>query len=110
MFEVTSREKPSFSDARRGSSRLAACRSTSTSRARKGQGLPNDLAACSDWLRDSMAMLDAPEKDAIRVHTVNNDLPEPCAALRAQAEAAGPRLLDVAAPQKWRRLMLFLKA
>jgi len=57
-----------------------------------------------------MAMLDAPEKDAIRVHTVNNDLPEPCAALRAQAEAAGPRPLDVAAPQKWRRLMLFLKA
>jgi SAM-dependent methyltransferase len=76
----------------------------------EGQSLAAYHAAYCDWLRDSMATLDASEKDAICEHLVNNDLPEPFSVLRAQAAAAGLGMLAVAEPQKWHRLMPFANA
>ncbi|PPD44754.1 MAG: methyltransferase type 12 [Methylocystis sp.] len=74
----------------------------------EGESLPAYHAAYCDWLRTSMVTLDASEQDAICEHLVNNDLPEPGNVLRAQAKAAGLRLLPVVAPQKWHRLMSFV--
>jgi SAM-dependent methyltransferase len=76
----------------------------------EGQSLAAYHAAYCEWLRESMATLEASEKDAICEHLVNNDLPEPYSLLRAQAEAAGLHMLPVAEPQKWHRLMPFAKA
>ncbi len=75
----------------------------------EGQSLPAYHAAYCEWLRDSMTRLDSGEKDAICEHLVNNDLPEPLSVLRAQAERAGLRMMTVAEPQKWHRLMPFVR-
>ncbi len=74
----------------------------------EGESLPHYHAAYCDWLRAAMASLDAAEKGAICEHLVNNDFPEPCSTLTAQAEAAGLRPMDAAAPQKWHRLLTFV--
>lgn len=76
----------------------------------EGQSLAAYHLGYCDWLRDSMATLDTSEKDAICDHLVNNDFPEPCSVLRAQADSAGLRMLPAATPQKWHRLMPFVHA
>ncbi|WP_457797864.1 class I SAM-dependent methyltransferase [Methylocystis sp. S23] len=76
----------------------------------EGQSLPAYLDAYSDYLRDTMATLEQSERDAIREHIVNFDLPEPRSLLLAQAEAAGLREQDGATPHKWHRLLSFAKA
>jgi SAM-dependent methyltransferase len=73
----------------------------------EGQSLAAYHAAYCRWLRETMTALDASEKDAISEHLVNNDLPEPCSVLTAQAEAAGLHMLQATAPQKWHRLLTY---
>jgi SAM-dependent methyltransferase len=75
----------------------------------EGESLAAYHANYTDWLRTTMVTLDAAEKDAICDHLVNNDLPEPCSVLKAQAVAAGLDLFETAAPQKWHRLLSFIK-
>ncbi|HEY8163428.1 MAG TPA: class I SAM-dependent methyltransferase [Methylocystis sp.] len=75
----------------------------------EGESLPAYHAAYCSWLRDTMAALDESEKDAICDHLVNNDFPEPCSVLMAQAESAGLQILETATPQKWHRLLSFKK-
>lgn len=76
----------------------------------EGQSLPDYLDGYSNYLRDVMITLDPSERDAIREHITSFDLPEPCSVLQAQAEDAGLRLLDVATPHKWHRLLAYAKA
>jgi SAM-dependent methyltransferase len=62
------------------------------------------------WLRGSFIALDADEKNLICDHIVNNDLPEPCSVLQAQARAAG---LEIAARRTrfgWHWLLSFTQA
>lgn len=73
------------------------------------QNLPDYLAAYSEYLRDVMVTLEPAERDDIRQHIVSFDLPEPCSVLRAQAESAGLRALDIVTPHKWHRLLPFVK-
>lgn len=76
----------------------------------EGESLPDYLDAYSNYLREAMVALEDAERDAIREHILSFDLPEPCSVLRAQAESAGLRMLDAAAPHKWHRLLPFVKA
>jgi SAM-dependent methyltransferase len=75
----------------------------------EGQSLPDYYAAYCGWLRASMVTLAPEEKDAVCDHLVNNDFPEPCSVLQAQAEAAGLRMFPLAAPQTWHRLIAFAR-
>ncbi len=75
----------------------------------EGESLAAYHSAYCAWLRDTMAVLDESEKDAICDHLMNNDFPEPSSALKAQAEAAGLQIIETAAPQKWHRLLSFGK-
>ncbi len=76
----------------------------------EGQSLHEYFNAYSEYLRDVMVSLDPAERDAIRAHIVNFDLPESCSILRAQAEASGLRILEIAEPHKWHRLLPFADA
>lgn len=76
----------------------------------EGQSLPDYLDAYSEYLRDTMATLDPSEREAIREHITSFDLPEPCSLLQTQAEAAGLRGLERAAPHKWHNLLSFEKS
>jgi SAM-dependent methyltransferase len=76
----------------------------------EGQSLPDYLDAYSEYLRDAMVTLEPSEREAIREHITSFDLPEPRSILKAQAQAAGMRSLDVAAPHKWHCLLTFGKA
>lgn len=76
----------------------------------EGQSLPDYLDGYREYLTDVMVSLDSSERDAIREHITGFDLPEPCSVLKAQAEDAGLRMLDVTTPHKWHRLLAFERA
>ncbi len=76
----------------------------------EGQSLTAYLDAYCGYLRDGMVTLEQSERDAIREHIVNFDLPEPPSLLQARAEAAGLRIFRESAPQKWHRLLAFAQA
>ncbi|MCC3244711.1 class I SAM-dependent methyltransferase [Methylocystis sp. WRRC1] len=67
-------------------------------------------SAYCDWLRGHMVELDSGEQDAICEHLVNNDLPEPCSLLRAQAQAAGLQRISLAIPHRRHSLSVFTPA
>lgn len=63
-----------------------------------------------DWLRSSWTSLDAAEKDSVCDHLVNNDLPEPCSVLQAQARAAGLTQMSPVARYGWHRALSFARS
>jgi cyclopropane fatty-acyl-phospholipid synthase-like methyltransferase len=63
-----------------------------------------------DWLRRNWTGLDAHEMDSVCDHLVNNDLPEPCSVLEAQAHAAGLGRVSPVARYGWHRFLCFTRA
>lgn len=63
-----------------------------------------------DWLRSSFSALNEDEKNLICDHIVNNDLPDPCSVLQAQARAAGLGIASRSTRFGWHWLLSFTPA
>lgn len=63
-----------------------------------------------EWLRGRFSALSGDEKDLICDHIVNNDLPDPCSVLQAQARAAGLEVASRSTQFGWHRLLSFTRA
>jgi cyclopropane fatty-acyl-phospholipid synthase-like methyltransferase len=63
-----------------------------------------------DWLRSNWSALNRDEKDLVCDHLVNNDLPETCSVLEAQAKAAGLGIALHSARYGWHWLLCFTRA
>ena len=63
-----------------------------------------------DWLRRGFSALNGDEKNLICDHIVNNDLPDPCSVLQAQARAAGLKAASGSTRFGWHWLLSFTPA
>lgn len=63
-----------------------------------------------EWLRSSWRALNEDEKNLVCDHLVNNDLPDPCSVLDAQAQAAGLGVALRSARYGWHWLLCFRRA
>ncbi len=73
----------------------------------EGQTLDAYHRAYTAWVRATMASLAPEEHDAVCVHAVQNDFPEPWTALELLANDAGLHARSTLAPHPWHRLMVF---
>jgi SAM-dependent methyltransferase len=62
------------------------------------------------WLRSSWSALSEDEQNFVCDHIVNNDLPDPCSILEAQAQAAGLVVAKRSARYGWHRVLCFTRA
>ena len=62
------------------------------------------------WLRGRFSALNGDEKDLICDHIVNNDMPDPCSVLYAQARAAGLEVAARGTQFGWHWLLSFTRA
>jgi SAM-dependent methyltransferase len=62
------------------------------------------------WLRGRFSALNGDEKDLICDHIVNNDMPDPCSVLYAQARAAGLEVAACGTQFGWHWLLSFTRA
>jgi ubiquinone/menaquinone biosynthesis C-methylase UbiE len=76
----------------------------------EGEILAAYHAAYADLVRGGMTSLADSEKEAICEHLLDNDFPESVSVIQSQAEAAGLRMAETAAPHKYHRFLAFVKS